>query len=566
MYALTTPQLTEPTQATKVAIKNRWLFLILGLITLLAFLLRLYKLDHTPNWDEVYQYQSSAYPLSLIIPKLWPDHSPLYFFFSHFVLDLTNYKHEMAWLRLPAVIIGTCVPPTTYILAREISDDYRVGLLAALMTVFAPLTLEMSQYYRMYALLIVLANLMAFCFLRALRYNQPGYWLAFVGLSVVNLYNHYNTLLILGQIGAFGFLWGGLNVAARVFPASPLKAWLGKPGRLGQRGAALALSYGLIFVLYLPWLSHFLSFLDSSDYGVNSGLHPVAVTPRNLLRYLEQISFGLNWVSRLAALVAIAGGCWLVWRRSYYGLFCLAYIGLMLGFIWAQPNGNIFFQESRYYSFVTPVYLIIFCQGLIIIAKGLARLNQSLQISLLVPKKWLRLAGPTIIALILAVSGWQSLKTVGEAYDAAAVSKDGFPIVLQGKIQPQDSVLLFTPENAVYDEELLVFSTSAFVTSDGPSQFTLQKHFMRVGKALATEQLQYLKTSFGKVWLGILTESWQQNLAAVQAALGNDLVVNCGTLCYVSFKTAANLPSEYEQCQFLLNRFRFLDPPLVDKF
>ena len=566
MYALVTSQPAELDQATKVEIKNRWLLPSLGLITLLAFLLRLFRLDHTPNWDEVYQYQSSAYPLSLIIPKLWPDHTPLYFFFSHFVLDLTNYNHEMAWLRLPAVIIGTFVPLTTYILAREISNDYRVGLLAAFMTVFAPLTLEMSQYYRMYALLIVLANLMAFCFLRALRYNQPGYWLAFVGLSIVNLYNHYNTVLILGQIGAFGLLWLGLNITARVFPASRLKDWIGKPARWWQGGAALVFSIGLIFVLYLPWLSHFLSFMGNSDYGVNSGLHRVAITPRNISRYIEQISFGSNWTSRLAALVAIAGGSWLLWRRSYYGLFCLAYIGLMLGFIWAQANGNIFFQESRYYSFITPVYLIVLCQGLMIIPKGLAKLNQRLQISSrFISKKWLRLVGPALIALILAGSGWQSLKTVGEAYDAAAVFKEGFPSVLQGKIQPQDAVLLFTPENAVYDEETLEFSTTTFITTDGPAQFTLQSHFMRVGKALAISQLQYLKASFGKVWLGILTQSWQQNSGATQAALGNDLVVNCGTVCYVSFKTTTNLPSEYEQSQLLLNRFRFLDPSLVTK-
>lgn len=236
MYALTTSQIAKPEQLTKAEIKNRWLVFSLGGITLLAFLLRLYKLDHTPNWDEVYQYQSSAYPLAMIIPKLWPDHSPLYFFFSHFILDLTNYNHELAWLRLPAVIIGTFVPLTTYILAHEISNDYRVGLLAALMTVFTPLTLEMSQYYRMYALLIVLANLMAFSFLRALRYNRAYYWLAFVGLSVVNLYNHYNTWLILGQLGVFGLLWGGLHLAPKVFPRPGLKIGLANRMVYGDAG------------------------------------------------------------------------------------------------------------------------------------------------------------------------------------------------------------------------------------------------------------------------------------------------------------------------------------------
>jgi len=183
--------------------KSHWPSIGLLLVTTLALVLRLFRLDTPLGYDEIWQYQASSYPLHQIIPNIWLDHSPLFFFFSHFTLKLSGYSHDLVLLRLPAAIFGILVVPATYLLACELTSNRKVALLSAFGATFAWLMLNLSQFYRMYSLLVLLAILAAYCLLKALPGQQPKYWLGFVIFSILNLYNHYIALLVVFEAGLF---------------------------------------------------------------------------------------------------------------------------------------------------------------------------------------------------------------------------------------------------------------------------------------------------------------------------------------------------------------------------
>jgi uncharacterized membrane protein len=181
--------------------------IVLSLIIGGAAILHLYDLKHGLGYDEDFSYFNSVYPFKQIIPHLWPDHSPLFFFVAHITLKLFNNTHDLGLQRLPFALLGVALVPLIYRLAQLVTANKKVGLYTAALVAFAPGLLQLTREFRMYTLMLLFSMLATTFLLRALQNNKWLDWVAFVLCCSANLYNHYNALIATFGLGVFALSW-----------------------------------------------------------------------------------------------------------------------------------------------------------------------------------------------------------------------------------------------------------------------------------------------------------------------------------------------------------------------
>ncbi len=562
----TTIKIVEPVPSW---LKRHGQWLVLVTLGLLGLVVRLVRLDFPLIFDETYQYQSSAYSLGQIIPNLFPDHCPLFFFFSHFWLDLTNYTHDAVWLRLPAVLIGLWVIPALYLLGRELTDSYQTGLLAAFLCTFAAAPVLMSQYYRMYSLLMLLAVLTSYLLLRGLHYNRWWDWMGWVLLNTLNLYNHYNAIFVLILQAAFGAVWLIFNLIPQSGDtkkgfSSKFAAYLqnqplhlppksDKGGWLWRRVVAMTLSLGLVGLLYLPWLPHLLNFTHSANYGLNISPDKENFRWQAVSFYLGQISFGNNPLSIGAGGgLALLGLAQLFYRRFYAGLFALVYIGLMLVIIFNLPSGSTLLNNPRYFSFVAPVLLILVAQGLRT-AYGWAR--QAL--AAVRPERGLAMAagGLIVAGLIYAsahtLAGYPQTETPFTPHVTASQVQ---------KLKAAAELLDIVPPTDRGSEEWFQFNLLFLASSNRAAQTALLQNYWRLDNVTSDETLAALKNRLVNAWLAITLFDGKTR-SQIEAAAAPDLIADC-TDDYCVVGTAGGSAQKFRT---LLARFAFLNPAVIAK-
>lgn len=139
----------------------------LTLITALAAVLRLYRLEHQSLWmDEVLTVLSSHTSLYNVLfdPPVDPNVPPLYYLL---MAVLQGFGASETALRLPSVVVGVLSVPLLYAVARVWLGPGAV--LAALLAAVSPLHVWYSQEARPYAFLIFLGLLSVRFFQLALR-------------------------------------------------------------------------------------------------------------------------------------------------------------------------------------------------------------------------------------------------------------------------------------------------------------------------------------------------------------------------------------------------------------
>jgi 4-amino-4-deoxy-L-arabinose transferase-like glycosyltransferase len=124
-------------------------------ITLLAFTLRLLRLDFQPLWwDEGYSvYFASQDLASLTLMTAADIHPPFYYYVLHYWIAL--FGPSGAALRLLSVVIGAATIPVFYVVARRLVPG-GTALLACLLLAVSPFHVYYSQEVRMYALATLL--------------------------------------------------------------------------------------------------------------------------------------------------------------------------------------------------------------------------------------------------------------------------------------------------------------------------------------------------------------------------------------------------------------------------
>jgi len=230
-------------------IAHRWL---LTLITLLAFALRILRLDFQPLWwDEGYSVFFATRDFGTMIERTAIDiHPPLYYAILQLWLNLFGTS-DVA-LRLLSVVIGTATIPLLYILARKLFTDHRIALVAAFLLAISPFHIYYSQEVRMYGLVTLLGLASIYLCVQLLAMT-PGTRASassaffFILITTAALYTQYYAAFILSAeillILAIYLAIDRRSSNGRPFTslwANPLVHWLS--------------AWLTIIILYLPWI------------------------------------------------------------------------------------------------------------------------------------------------------------------------------------------------------------------------------------------------------------------------------------------------------------------------
>jgi len=184
------------------------ILLWLLLVTLLAFGLRVYRLDQRSLWTDegLSVYRARLTPADILSGEIViqgtaskDTQPPLYFLLLHVQRRLVG---EGAFgLKFLSAAWGVLVVPLFYALGCRLLSS-GAGLVAALLGATSPLYLWYSQEMRTYPMLVALSTLSAYTLLRALAVSRDGrsrWWcLAYLLSTAAALYTHYTAFLLLG--------------------------------------------------------------------------------------------------------------------------------------------------------------------------------------------------------------------------------------------------------------------------------------------------------------------------------------------------------------------------------
>jgi len=185
-----------------------WQWGLLLAFTLLAFGLRVYRLDQRSLWTDeglsIYRARLAVADIlsGEIVIQGTPSKDtqpPLYFLLLHLQRRLVG---EGAFgLKFLSTAWGVLVVPLFYAVGRRLLSP-GAGLAAALFGATSPLYLWYSQEMRMYPMLVALSALSVYTLLRALAVGRDErsrwWWLAYLLSTAAALYTHYTAFFLLG--------------------------------------------------------------------------------------------------------------------------------------------------------------------------------------------------------------------------------------------------------------------------------------------------------------------------------------------------------------------------------
>jgi mannosyltransferase len=321
---------------------SRQKLIILGL-TLLAFLLRAYRLGAQSYWiEEAWTLYFARLPLSELWRSLLTEEPkpPFYYFATLYWIQGVG-DSEYA-LRFFSLVFGVMAVPLSYRLGQTLGDE-RLGILTALLMTVAPYQIWHSQEARMYSIFTAASVMSMWGFVKMLpnlgNFWKPArssrfwsWWLVYVIGTEWAILTHYHALVVIGSQGLFLLL-----------------TWR----RHWRRYLAWGSTLIVIFLIYAPWLvfssallQRFLHWLKqptlwetfvrgAQAYTVGEYMPPAEAVPL-ILVFVAVYLLGLIYASRRN---------WGSWRGSEMLAFLLAYT--------LAPNlATWLYGELR-----TPVYL-----------------------------------------------------------------------------------------------------------------------------------------------------------------------------------------------------------------
>ncbi len=346
------------------------------LLLLLAFALRLYRLDAQSIWvDEGISLHLATSGLSeIVVNRASNIHPPLYFFLLKGWLMLTG--NSLFSARLFSALFSLFCVPVTYVVAwRWLSLGRTAAWTAAAWIAVSPAAVIYAQEARVYALL-PLAYLILLALLRALSVKSDArpttaMWVA-LGLSEwVALHLHYTALFLVAYVVGVSFvtLW-------RTGRRADLRRWF--------------ITQGLVGLACLPWLMAVITHWTGVEARMTTGSALAGLpTPAYLLNQIWNFFFtGLLGVENRPLM---QGTIWII-----LGLL-LALLAMRL----AQPDrrgmtlrltadwvlpliGGLTFWAVRPSSH--PRYLLLFAPGLFLL---MAHLVAGRFVRLIKPAVWL---------------------------------------------------------------------------------------------------------------------------------------------------------------------------------
>jgi 4-amino-4-deoxy-L-arabinose transferase-like glycosyltransferase len=329
------------------------IYLLLGVITILALVLRFYKLSEWSFWiDELFTIRDAFNHNTIPIEDVYlidPQQDYGFSFISITLIMirwvLTSFGITEFNARIIPALFGFLSIPLFFFPLRRM-----IGQTIAIITVFflaiSPWHMFLSQNARYYAPLIVFATLSLFAFYFSLEKNNPLYLLLSLFFLVLATLERIHSLFFVPVVGAYIILLVFLPFGR-------------KPAGLTRRNIALVTVIPVLIYLFYEAFYHFVlqreTFLQ------------VFLSPK----FLGQITAQPRWmltnvimdVGVPLAVVAVIGGISLLLRRNRLGLLLvLAIVIPMAALMVLAP----FFQTSIHYMVVSlTAWMILGAVGLV---------------------------------------------------------------------------------------------------------------------------------------------------------------------------------------------------------
>lgn len=408
------------------------------LLITLGFALRLYTLGSESLWyDELLQLDIAQGSLTSILPQL-PRHTavPLDYLISHFWIFLGRSD---AWVRLPAVMVGTLTLPLMYQLGRALFSQAE-GLLLMALLALSPFHIRYSQEVRPYAL-IVLGIVLA--------------WYAYWRLRVTGRWRY----ILLLQTGVLIFSLSHLfaiTMFAPLFILAGVDLWFTRQRRNSLRRlwalmgtgvvalvCLLALGYGA--TLYYSTAEFSKAVAEPEKFTVTAAEKPNRGTgPQVNQNFIQTQLFGPlgagDSVSSLWLFNGLVGlgFFYLLVQKKYYlslllGLWLIVPVVAIVSFL--VYRGTFF--APRYIILVLPAYLAL------------------LSIGLLALPCWLRCTNPKWVSMgtLLVLGGLVLTQLVAELNQLYFTSKnENWRLVSQFLAQnahPDEAVITVNAESVM---------------------------------------------------------------------------------------------------------------------
>ena len=267
------------------------------MILLLALGIRIWRIDAQSLWhDEVLTTLSATVPFSQVTDSVQQNENkpPLYFFVMNLWVRVAGLSE--AALRWPSALFGVGAVAVIYLIGRDLFDDRRVGLIAALLLAFSRYHIAYSQEARTYSLMFLLVLLACWFAVRIIRHRGVGDQIGYVLSAAAAMYAH--------PFAAFALL--ALNLfyvacyALKPKPATPFTRWLILQSAFSLLFWPWLAKTWLVVQTGLPWIMKSTSFPDALLSYAGSG--PLVA----LLVVLIGVAIGYGFARRERGIVLLA--------------------------------------------------------------------------------------------------------------------------------------------------------------------------------------------------------------------------------------------------------------------
>ena len=261
------------------------LAIFLLVTTALGVVLRLLLLGTGINIDDaITLYVARAENLQQLFERVVDREfgPPLYFIFMHFFLAI--FGESTTALAAPSILFSSLVIPTTYFLAREISnkDNNTAAAVASYFAAISPLAIIYSHEARCYALLTLLTAVTYYLILLLKRHNHLLLKFSLFICASALFYTHYLGIFFFALLGA------GYSIKEIILKE-----------KLGSSLKPALLPLALSLVAFIPWLPSMTTHLSHGTYWVDPT--PVLDWPKVFFSNLAA-TLPLPWIQGLLLL------------------------------------------------------------------------------------------------------------------------------------------------------------------------------------------------------------------------------------------------------------------------
>ncbi|MBW2992203.1 glycosyltransferase family 39 protein [Candidatus Woesearchaeota archaeon] len=206
--------------------------LIFLVILLTGFFLRLYNISDKSIWvdEESSIHFASKTPKNIIKYADKETHPPLYYLILHYWLELFGDSEES--VRFLSLLFGVAAIFLIYKVG-ELLFNKEIGLLSSLILAISAFHIHHSQETRMYSLMVMLALLSIYFFIRVLKEKKIWILVFYLVSSTLLMYSHIYGLFVIAAQNIYFIL-------ARKDIKITIKKW--------------AILQAILLAVFIPWI------------------------------------------------------------------------------------------------------------------------------------------------------------------------------------------------------------------------------------------------------------------------------------------------------------------------